>query len=127
MPTPDQILNAAYKLTDWLNFFWNFYVAFTAAILGWVFSAKNPWPRAQKIVVTILFTAFVAVSLGALCRTYLALGPTTEALRSTWGTCTEFQRAIVDRLSNRLWIPQIGAHLLADCLVVYCIWTKTPK
>src|SRR5688500_17869597 len=120
MPTPDQILNAAYKLTDWLNFFWNFYVAFTAGILGWVFSAKNRWPRAQKIVVTLLFTGFVIVSIGALCRTYTALGPTIDIHKTTWGTGTEFQQAFADRLANRLWVPHIILHLLADGLVVYC-------
>lgn len=127
MPTIDQILNEAYKLTDRLDFLWNFYVAFTAGILGWVFSAKKAWPRAQKVVVTILFTGFAVVSIGALSRTYLALGPTIEALRSVWGTDTEFQRVIADRLSNRLWIPQIVMHILGDCLVLYCIWMQAPK
>jgi len=126
MASTAEILNAAFKLTDWLNFFWNFYVAFTAGILGWVFGAKNPWSAAQKVVVSILFVGFVIVSVVALCRTYVALEPTVELLRNIWAG-SAFQRAIADRLSNRWWGWQIFLHIVADLIVLYCIWTKTPK
>jgi hypothetical protein len=94
--------------------------------LGWVFGAKNPWSAAQKVVVSILFVGFVIVSVVALCRTYIALEPTVELLRNIWAG-SAFQRAIADRLSNRWWGWQIFLHIVADLIVLYCIWTKTPK
>ena len=42
----------------WLNFYWNFYVAFTGVVIGCVFSSKG-WPTSQRIVVSILYLGFV--------------------------------------------------------------------
>src|SRR4029453_15934071 len=67
-----EVLNAAYKLNDWLNFYWNFYVAFTGVVIGWVFSSKG-WPTAQKAIVTAFYLGFVGVSIHALWKTYESL------------------------------------------------------
>jgi hypothetical protein len=47
-----EVLNAAYKFQEWLNFYWNFYVAFTGAVIGWVFASKG-WSRSQRWAVTL--------------------------------------------------------------------------
>jgi hypothetical protein len=74
------ILEAAYKLNDWLNFYWNFYVAFTGVVIGWAFSSKG-WSSAQRVFVTLFYLGFVAVSLHALAGTYQALYAVTVRLR----------------------------------------------
>jgi hypothetical protein len=35
------ILNVVFKLTDYLNFLWNFYVVFNVAVIGWLFSTSK--------------------------------------------------------------------------------------
>jgi hypothetical protein len=35
------VLSAACKLNDWLNFYWNFYVAFAGVVIGWVFNSTG--------------------------------------------------------------------------------------
>jgi hypothetical protein len=121
----DQMLNAAYKLSEWLNFYWNFYVVFVGVVLGWIFSAKNPWQPNQKYVVSAFFIGFAAFSIVALARTYYALYKTTLSLRNRWGHDL-FKDAILANFSPRLWPAEIAMHVIADATVIYCIWTFKP-
>jgi hypothetical protein len=123
--TIDQLLNAAYKLNDWLNFYWNFYVVFVGVVFGWIFSAKSPWQFTQQFVVATFFIGFAAVSIGALARTYCALNRTSTSLREKWGH-DPFKDALLSKLSQRLWRVGIVIHLIADATVIYCIWTFKP-
>jgi hypothetical protein len=124
--TIDQMLNAAYKLNDWLNFYWNFYVVFVGVVFGWIFSAKAPgWQFIQQFVVTAFFVGFAAVSIGALARTYRALNQTSMSLKEKWGH-DPFKDAVLSKLSQRLWRVEIVMHLIADATVIYCIWTFKP-
>jgi len=59
----DQALTAAYKLNDWLNFYWNFYVVFVGVVFGWLFSSSNVLETLQKVVITLFFAGFAGVSL----------------------------------------------------------------
>jgi len=120
------VLNAAYKLTDWMNFYWNFTVIFAAAILGWVFSAKNPWGTAQKVVITIMYAVFVLINLDIMVRTYIAIESAVEWLKVNWEITDGVKPALLHKLSHPFWKAHIAAHLLADALVFYCLWTKTP-
>lgn len=121
--TVDHMLAAGYKLLDWLNFYWNFYVVFMGVIIGWLFNAKEGWISAQQVAVTVLIVGFAAVSLNALWRTYLALNATTSELRTRWGTDDSFKRAILARLSQKGWQLAIGLHTLLDATVIYFVWT----
>jgi hypothetical protein len=121
------VLGAAYKLTDWLNFYWNFSVIFAAAILGWVFSAKNPWGTAQKVVITAMYGLFVIINIDIMIRTYIAIQSAVEWLESNWMIADGFKPALLNKLAHPYWGAHIAGHLLADILVFYCLWTKTPK
>ena len=123
--TLDQVLSAGYKLLDWLNFYWNFYIVFVGVILGWLFNAKGPSDALQKAAVTFLFVGFVVVSLIALRKTYRALDATTSDLRIRWGTDEPFKRAIIARLSQKRWKVAICFHALIDALLIYFVWTVT--
>ena len=119
------MLNAAYKLNDWINFYWNFYVVFVGVVFGWIFSAKYPWQFKQQFVVTIFFIGFAAVSIGALARTCSALNQTSMSLKEKWGH-DSFKDAVLSKLSQRFWPVEIVMHLIADATVIYCIWTFKP-
>jgi hypothetical protein len=122
----DQMLNAAYKLNDWLNFYWNFYVVFVGVVFGWIFSAQHPWQFIQKLVISVFFIGFAAVSIVALFRTYDALDKTARSLGERWGH-DPFKDAILAKVSQRRWRVEILMHLVADVTVVCCIWIFTPQ
>lgn len=121
----DQMLNAAYKLNDWLNFYWNFYVGFVGVVFGWIFSAKSPWQLEQQLIVTAFFIGFVAISISALVPTYFALNQTILALRGRWGG-DAMKDALLSRLAKPFWCVAIVMHLVADGAVLYSIWTFRP-
>jgi hypothetical protein len=123
--TIDQMLGAAYKLSDWLNFYWNFYVVFVGLVLGWIFSARNPWQTTQQIVVTAFYVGFTAVSLAALCRTYCALDKTALQLRAAWGE-DSFKDALLAKFTQPVWPITLVMHVIADAAVIYCIWKFVP-
>ena len=120
MPTlglPD-VLNAAYKFQDWLNFYWNFYVAFTGVVIGWVFSSKG-WSTSQRWTVTLFYLGFVGVSLQALWKTYHSLNAVVLRLHQLVPPTAEpLEPVLVARLSHPEWYLGIALHLLGDALVI---------
>ena len=128
MPTlglPD-VLNAAYKLNDWLNFYWNFYVAFTGVVIGWVFGSKG-WSTAQRAIVTLFYLGFVAVSVDALWRTYESLSAAVTRFQQLVAADDPVAKALVAQLGHSDRLIGIALHLLGDALVVFCIWHFTVK
>ena len=120
------VLNAAYKLNDWLNFYWNFYVVFSGVVIGWVFNSKG-WADSQRIIVSLFYLSFVAVSLGALYKTYSSLNASAARLKEMLAGSDTLGQALIRQLDNDNWALQLGFHLLGDVLVVACIWIFTKK
>ncbi len=121
-----QTLDAAYKLNDWLNFYWNFYVVFTGVVIGWVFNSKG-WSTSQRAVVSVFYLGFVAVSLGALYKTYQTLNAATAKLESLLSKVSPLSQALIAQLDNTNWPIQLALHVAGDLLVLWCIWTLTRK
>lgn len=121
-----QTLDTAYKLNDWLNFYWNFYIAFTGVVIGWVFSSKG-WTTAQRVVVSAFYAGFVVVSLGALYKTYQTLNAATARLDKFLFKPNALNEALVAQLDNGSWMLQLGLHVLGDAIVLWCIWNLTRK
>ena len=126
--TLNDVLAVAYKLNDWLNFFWNFYVVFTGVVIGWVFNAKG-WSTAQRIVVSVFFLGFVGVSLDALWGTYQALGAATQRLKELVPAGDAFAATLASHLGKADHTIGIALHVAGDLLVLACIWrfTATPR
>ena len=120
------VLNAAYKLNDWLNFYWTFYVVFTGVVIGWVFNSKG-WSSAQRAVVTLFYLGFVAVSLGALMKTYQTLNAAASRLEALLPNGDVLSTALVSQLANPDWKLQLALHIAGDVLVLACIWLFTKK
>ena len=121
-----EVLNAAYKFQEWLNFYWNFYVAFTGAVIGWVFASKG-WSRSQRWAVTLFYLGFVGISLQALWKTYHSLNAVVLRLQQLVPTADPLGPVLVARLGHPEWFLGIGLHVLGDALVVLCIWRFTIK
>jgi hypothetical protein len=121
-----EVLNAAYKLNDWLNFYWNFYVAFTGVVIGWVFSSKG-WPTAQKAIVTAFYLGFVGVSIHALWKTYESLNAAVSRLQQLIAPEDPLARALAAQLGHSDMLLGIGLHVVGDALVLFCAWRFTTK
>jgi hypothetical protein len=121
-----EVLNAAYKLNDWLNFYWNFYVVFTGVVIGWVFSSKG-WSAPQRWAVTLFYLGFVGVSLHALWGTYHSLNAAVMRLQQLVSTADPLLPVLVAQLGHSDWPVGIGLHVLGDALVVLCIWRFTTR
>ena len=124
--SPQDILGAAYRLNDWLNFYWNFYVAFTGVVIGWVFNSKG-WSTAQRVVVTLFYLGFVAVSLDALAGTYEALNAVAARLQEMLPQDDMLPKALMAKIGAKNKFLGLGLHLLGDGLVLVCIWRFTRK
>ena len=101
MPTLglSDVLAAAYKLNDWLNFYWNFYVAFTGVVIGWVFGSKG-WQSSQRVIVTLFYLGFVGVSLDALWKTYRSLSVVVVRMQQLVAPDDLVARALIAQLGN---------------------------
>lgn len=120
------ILDAAYRLNDWLNFYWNFYVAFTGVVIGWAFNSKG-WSTAQRVFVTLFYAGFVAVSLHALAGTYEALYAVADQLHKRLPQDDLLTKAFIAKIGAKRETLGLGLHLLGDTLVLVCIWRFTRK
>ena len=120
------ILGAAYRLNDWLNFYWNFYVAFTGVVIGWVFNSKG-WSTAQRVFVTLFYLGFIAVSVHALAGTYDALYAVAVRLRELLPQDDMLTKALIAKIGAKNKVVGLGLHLVGDGLVLVCIWRFTRK
>ena len=122
--TIDDVFGAAYKLNDWLNFYWNFYVVFTGVVIGWVFNSKG-WSTLQRVIVSIFYLGFVGVSLDALLGTYQALGAATLRLKDLVPPGDTFAITLASHLGKADRNLGIALHIAGDLLVLACIWMFT--
>ena len=121
----NQIINAAFKLNDWLNFYWNFYVVFVCVVLGWTFSSKFTLEAPQKLVVVIFLFSFMVFSFVALKNTYTALDEISKILSNSkinnGSKENKFIDAILLKISQKTWKIELLAHFLGDALLLLCI------
>jgi hypothetical protein len=124
------MLELAIKIHDQVVNFWQFFVPSAVALLGWVFSRRQPWPLAQRIAVAVAFMGFAIFNLYGLIQSYETLDTLVTELSALNGetklTPTAFH-AMINRLSMG-WGWKIGIvfHLVVDVIVLYFIlvWAR---
>lgn len=120
--------DAAFKLHDLTNFYWNFYVVIVFAVVGWVVSRNDAWSREKRASVAVMFIASVGFSLVALVRTYIALDVVVAGLE---GTATQMstvtQQALARRLDMGPWSVGVTVHVIADIIVLYFVWVVAAR
>ncbi|WP_166370400.1 hypothetical protein [Psychromonas sp. SA13A] len=120
-------LDIAFKISDQIITFWQFYVAGIASLVGWVFSRNNAWARQKRIGVGISAAIFLSFSFEALYKTINSLTKIVNILDSK---CTasianidyEVYKASLERLDQGGLLLNLGFHLLADFIVLYLIF-----
>lgn len=118
------------KLGDWVNVIWNFHLVVSIAILGWIFSTKQIWDLKQKIIVTVVYIAFVWLNLEGQIQIHTVLDVSLNELKEAVGPLnfktSQFKDAL-QNVSRESTLRIILVHLATDLSVMLCIWTKLLK
>ena len=114
------------RLIELNDFYWNLYLAFILAIVGWLISIEKPFNIQKKTILTIGFFLFASMNFRAIRDTYdrmiilfEQLTPMAEAIQFGDGNFTRFL--------NEFTIPErksigLATHILADIVVLVLIW-----
>ena len=123
-------IDIAFKLHDGINFYWNFYVPSCVAILGWVFSRKDPWPLVKRVAVCFLFIGFTVFNLIGLIKTYTALEAVICDLKwsnTALGLSQSVLNAVTKRLDMGPWRWGLAFHIFVDLVVLFFILVLSAK
>ena len=114
------------KIIDWINFVWQFYIAFSGIVVGWLFSGSRSLTLPQKYVVTLIFTLAYLMSLGVLIKTYMLLNrilvefktATTELESHT----PKFKELFQKDPSWLYWGIGFLFHFVWYAICLFCVW-----
>ena len=121
-------LDIAFKLNDQIITFWQFYVAGTTGIVGWVFSREKAWPKQKRIAVGVTAIIFIIFSFVALYKTISNLTKIVELLSdkafelASTGINEAVFKFALERLDQGGLLLNLGPHILVDCIVLYFIF-----
>lgn len=120
-------LDIAYKLNNEIVTFWQFYVAGFSAVIGWILSRDNQWSESKRLAVLIGVCLFIIFNVSGLYRTTSAMHDIVSVLMlASYQIPTEISpevfASIIDRLDTGDWHLHIGAHAVADAILLYFIW-----
>jgi hypothetical protein len=118
------LLNATYKLNDWLNFYWNFYVVFSGVVVGWTFNSKG-WKTFQRVAVSICYLGFAAVNFKALYKSYYFLNMASARIETMLPKNDPLGKALVAQLGSSGCVVQLSFHAVTALFVLFCIWRLT--
>jgi hypothetical protein len=122
------VLNVVFKMTDYLNFQWNFYVIINIALIGWIFSSPiDAWGWQKKLICSIAYLLSVLMSIMVLSRTYRLLFDVLEELsycaKDIQFRSDKFRTAFKEvRPVNKKF--SITLHIIGNVIVLLCIWIK---
>lgn len=120
-------LSIAFKLNDQVITFWQFYIAWIAGVVGWVFSREHGWRLAKRLAVGVGVTIFNIFNISGLLKTSTSLATVISTMGAdnyplpVTVTRPVFEAALC-RLDTGPWYYHIGPHILADLLVMYFIF-----
>ncbi len=125
-------LGIAFKLNDQIITFWQFYVAWTAGVIGWVFSRESAWSSQKRIGVGIAVLLFNIFNISGLFRTSSSLSNIIDAMSNQayklpQNVSEQVFHAALGRLSTGDWYLHVGPHLLADIIVLYFIFVVAKR
>ena len=111
------MINIALRISEQIDFLWNFYVTACAILLGWIFSSRIKWDQDRQRTVIILFIMFAAVNLSAIYNEYYLFEIALQDIGSNLRTHDEDFRRV---FSNSRGIGAFGAaiiHIGADIFI----------
>ncbi|MBU0730511.1 MAG: hypothetical protein KKE17_12455 [Proteobacteria bacterium] len=124
------MLQAAFKINEQINFLWNFYVVFSGILLGWIFSTSVDWSREKRIILILLFAIFATINNLALFNEYTLLKLLLADMERTITQKTLETFSFLSRFIDSTGTGPTGAfivHGCADSLIILLIWRSTAK
>ncbi len=120
-------LGIAFKLNDQVITFWQFYVAWTAGVVGWVFSREAAWPSQKRSGVGLAILIFNVFNISGLYKTTSSLSTVIEAMtddsyKLPLNVSGEVFQAALQHLSSGDWYLHLVPHILADAIVLYFVF-----
>ena len=116
----------ASKMVDWINFGWQFYMAVTGVVIGWLFSGSRSLTLPQKIVVSAIFGVVYLLSAVVLYTTCRALHLTIlecEAVAEDIKTHNaKFKKLFQDHSDVRYWYAGFVVHFVWIVICFVCVW-----
>lgn len=116
-----------FKMVDYINLYWNFYVLFSAILVGWLFTSQEPWGIRKKIFATLFYLIALVMNLCPLITVYIYFERSLSELREEaklLETHTEEFRKILEKASAvGGWGLAATVHLIVDPIIIYCIWS----
>ncbi len=125
-------LGIAFKLHDQIITFWQFYVAWTAGVIGWIFSRENAWPKQKRMGIGLGVLIFNAFNISGLYKTSLSLSKVVSAMSNKayqlpQQVSEEVFKAALKRLERGDWYFHVLPHLIADVIVLYFIFVVAKR
>lgn len=122
METKD-IVEIVFKLVGLINTFWAAYATVTIALLGWLFSSKSPWPRQQRLAISVTYGLMAGINCLAHYRINLSLGAVVNELITSGNLSPGLREAISIAKPLPAWIL-MAVHLIVDVAVISLIWLQ---
>ena len=122
------IINIVMKLSDSVNFYWNFYVVGVIAIIGWLISLKEHIKWQIKLLVSIGFLFFIILNIHGLLGSYTLLEASINELQESVNPSTFKTDKIFHTIKNISfsYYPQavLGIHVVIDSGIFIAIWSN---
>ena len=125
-------LGIAFKLSDQVITFWQFYVVWMAGVVGWVFSRESAWSSQKRTAIGIAIVIFNIFNITGLFKTSSSLATIVKSMdvkpyKLPEGVSEPVFGAAIERLSVGDWYWTIVAHILADLIVLYFVFVVAKK
>ena len=122
-----QLIDIVFKLSDLINFNWNFYVVVCAIILGWLFTSDIQWDMIKRIGSSIGFIVFTIINGRALNKAYVLLNTTLEELKEkdTYEVSTFMQQFVTQGGIGDKGVIYI--HTVMGIIILGMIWFYSSK
>ncbi|MEY8214903.1 MAG: hypothetical protein RPR97_10550 [Colwellia sp.] len=121
--TESEMINIALRISEQIDFLWNFYVTACAILLGWIFSSRIKWDYDRQRTVIILFILFAAVNLSAIYNEYYLF---EMILKDLSNNLQAHDDGFIREFSDSRGIGSIGSavvHIGAD-IFIYSLLTR---
>ena len=120
-------LDIAFKLVDQIIVFWKFYVVGAASIIGWIFSRKLAWSEQKRLGIGVVAALFIIFNFAGLCKVIYSLTDIMSVLGEdgyviSKGVSKPVFEAVLARLNPERLSFNLGAHVMADMVILYFIF-----
>ena len=113
------------KLTDWIHGYWQFYITFSMAIVGWLLTIKPQLSMKEKVIVSFVYLAGSVINLRSLIRSYVFLDEAMRemevASRDVFFHRDKLQILLAKAAKRATWKFSAVLHCSCALVVIYLI------